>query len=116
MNIQIRAKDITLSEHNKTHLDAAMDQFNKYGLDITSTNIVIAKANNGVSVEFEFNIAHHTPVIINQEDKDLDAAIDLAVDRASKALRRMHDKDVTRRGTGIKGLDVNQEVEVEEEA
>mgnify|MGYP000176662381 CR=1 FL=1 len=111
MSIQIRAKDITLSDHNKSHLDSAMEQFNKYGLEITSTNIVVAKANNGVSVEFEFSIAHHTPVIINQEDKDLDAAIDLAVDRASKALRRMHDKDVTRRGAGIKGLDAEQEVE-----
>jgi len=111
MNVQIRAKDITLSEHNKKHIDAAMEQFNKYGLDITSTNVVIGKVKNGVSVEFEFHIAHHTPVVINQEDKDLDAAIDLAVDRAAKALRRMHDKDVTHRGTGIKGLEVEEEAE-----
>ena len=113
MSVQIRAKDITLSDHNKKHIDAAMEQFNKYGLDITTTNVVVGKAKNGVSVEFEFHIAHHTPVVINQEDKDLDAAIDLAVDRASKALRRMHDKDVTRRGKGIKGLDVDQEAEEE---
>ena len=111
MNVQIRAKDITLSDHNKKHIDTAMEQFNKYGLDITTTNVVVGKVKNGVSVEFEFHIAHHTPVIINQEDNDLDAAIDLGVDRAAKALRRMHDKDVTRRGTGIKGLDVEQEVE-----
>jgi len=113
MSTQIRAKDLTLSEHNKKHIDAAMEQFNKYGLDITTTNVVVAKAKNGVSVEFEFHIAHHTPVVISQEDKDLDAAIDLAVDRASKALRRMHDKDVTRRGKGIKGLDADQEAEEE---
>ncbi len=113
MSTQIRAKDITLSEHNKKHFDTAMEQFNKYGLEITSTNIVVAKANNGVSVEFEFHIAHHSPVIINQEDKDLDAAIDLAVDRASKALRRMHDKDVTHRGAGIKGLESAEEEEQE---
>ena len=113
MSTQIRAKDLTLSEHNKKHIDAAMEQFNKYGLDITTTNVVVAKAKNGVSVEFEFHIAHHTPIVINQEDKDLDAAIDLAVDRAAKALRRMHDKDVTRRGKGIKGLDVDQEAEEE---
>jgi len=111
MSLQIRAKDITLSEHNKAHLDTAMDQFNKYGLEITSTNVNIAKAKNGVSVEFEFHIAHHQPVIINQDDKDLDAAIDLAVDRASKALRRMHDKDVTHRGQGIKGLEAETEEE-----
>jgi len=111
MSLQIRAKDLTLSDHNKKHIDAAMEQFKKYGLDITSTNVVVGKVKNGVSVEFEFHIAHHTPVVINQEDKDLDAAIDLAVDRASKALRRMHDKDVTRRGAGIKGVEIEEEVE-----
>ena len=111
MSIQIRAKDITLSEHTKAHLDSAITQFKKYGLDITSTNIVLSKVKNGVSVEFEFHIAHHTPVVINQEDKDLDAAIDLAIDRASKALRRMHDKDVTHRGGSIKDVEL-----VEDEA
>ena len=83
-----------------------MDQFNKYGLDITSTNIVIGKANNGVSVEFEFNIAHHNPVIINQEDQDLDAAIDLEVDRASKALRRLHTKVIEKHTGSVKDLEV----------
>ena len=109
MSVQIRAKDLTLSEHNKTHIAAAMEQFKKYGLEITSTNIVVGKVKTGVSVEFEFHIAHHETVVISQEDKDLDAAIDLAIDRASKALRRMHDKDVTHRGTGIKGLDAETE-------
>jgi len=111
MSVQIRAKDITLSEHNKKHLDAAIEQFKKYGLEITSIHVVIEKVKIGVSVEFEFHIAHHAPVVISQEDKDLDAAIDLAVDRASKALRRMHDKDVTHRGSGIKGLEVEEETE-----
>lgn len=109
MNIQIRAKDITLNEHTKAHIDAAVAQFVKYGLDITTTNVVLSKEKNGVGVEFEFHIAHNTPVIISQVDKDLDAAIDCAIDRASKALRRMHDKNVTRRGGSIKDIELVEE-------
>ena len=109
MNIQIRAKDITLTDHTKAHIDNALEQFKKYGLEITTTNVVLSKEKNGVGVEFEFHIAHNSPVIINQVDKDLDAAIDLAIDRASKALRRMHDKNVTHRGGSIKDLEVEEQ-------
>ncbi|MEN8146095.1 MAG: ribosome-associated translation inhibitor RaiA [Campylobacterota bacterium] len=109
MNIQIRAKDITLTDHTKAHIDNALTQFKKYGLEITTTNVVLSKEKNGVGVEFEFHIARNSPVIINQVDKDLDAAIDLAIDRASKALRRMHDKNVTHRGGSIKDLEVEEQ-------
>ncbi len=108
MIVQITAKDITLSEHNKAHIDGAMKQFEKYSLDITSVIVVVRKEKNGISVEFEFQIAHNKPVIINQSDKDLDAAIDLGVDRASKALRRMHDKNVTHRGESIKTMEIEE--------
>lgn len=109
MNVQITAKDITLNDHTKTHIEGAMAQFKKYGLDITSTTVVLAKEKNGVGVEFVFNIAHNTPVVINQTDKDLDAAIDFAMDRASKALRRMHDKNVTHRGGSIKDMELEEQ-------
>jgi len=106
MNIQIRTKDITLNDHTKAHVDAAIEQFSKFGLEITTANVVLSKEKNGVGVEFEFHIAHNTPVIINQSDRDLDAAIDMAVERASKALRRMHDKNTDHRNTSVKELEV----------
>lgn len=112
MNIQIRAKDITLNDHTKAHIDDAMEQFNKFGLEITTANIVLTKEKNGAGVEFEFHIAHNTPVIISQNDKDLDTAIDVAIDRASKALRRLHDKNTDHNNTSVKDLDVAEEQEV----
>jgi ribosomal subunit interface protein len=109
MNIQIRTKDITLSDHTKAHIDAAIEQFNKFGLDITTSNVVLTKEKNGVGVEFEFHIAHNTPVVINQSDKDLDTAIDVAIERASKALRRMHDRNTDHRNTSVKDLEVEEQ-------
>ncbi|MBU1641853.1 ribosome-associated translation inhibitor RaiA [bacterium] len=109
MNIQIRTKDITLSDHTKAHIDAAIGQFSKFGLEITTANVVLTKEKNGVGVEFEFHIAHNTPVVINQSDKDLDAAIDMAIERASKALRRMHDRNTDHRNTSVKDLEVEEQ-------
>jgi len=105
MNIQIRAKDIALNDNTKAHVEAAIEAFKKYSLDITSVNCAIAAEKKGVSVEFDIHIAHAQPVVINQSDDVLDAAIDLAIDRASKALRRLHDKVISKQATSVKDLE-----------
>lgn len=106
MNVQIRTKDITLNAHTKDHIEGAIEQFKKFGLDITTVNVNLAKEKQGVSVEFDMHIAHNSPVVISQSDDDLDAAIDLAIDRASKALRRMHGKTTDHDNASIKDMEV----------
>lgn len=105
MNVQIRTKDLTLNPQTKAHVEAAVDAFTKFQLDITTVNVSLVAEKKGVSVEFDIHIAHAQPVVINQSDDNLDAAIDLAIDRASKALRRLHTK-VTDKHTGsVKDLE-----------
>lgn len=106
MNLQIRAKDLTLGESTKSHIENAVEAFRKYSLDITSIVCNLNAQKKGVSVEFEVRVAHAEPVIISQTDDDLDAAIDIAVDRAEKALRRLHDKMTDHKNSSIKELDV----------
>lgn len=106
MNTPIRTKDITLTEKTREHIQKAKAQFMKYGMDITTINVLLSKVKNGVEVEFDIHIAHTSPVVISQQDADLDTAIDLAVERANKALRRLHDKVKSHRGGGIKDLEV----------
>jgi len=105
MNVQIRAKDITLNDLTKAHIEAAIDAFKKFSLDITTVNCAIAAQKKGVSVEFDIHVAHSQPVVINQTDDVLDAAIDLAIDRASKSLRRLHDKVVSKQTVSVKELE-----------
>jgi len=92
MPLQLRTKDLTLSQANKEHLESVIESFQKYNLDITKIYVNITKEKKEVRVEFEINVAHASPVVINQTDKDLTVAIDLAAERAEKALRRLHDK------------------------
>lgn len=106
MNVQIRTKELTLNDHTRDHIEAAIEQFKKFGLEITTVNVNLAKEKKGVSVEFDMHIAHNSPIVINQSDDDLDAAIDLAIDRASKALRRMHGKVTSHDNASIKDMEV----------
>ncbi|WP_321779197.1 ribosome hibernation-promoting factor, HPF/YfiA family [Sulfurimonas sp.] len=104
MNVQIRAKDITLHAKNKAHIESAIQGFSKYTLDITTVNVNVKAEKKGVSIEFDIHIAHASPVVINQADDNLDTAIDLAIDRASKALRRLHTKVIDHSKGSIKDI------------
>ena len=105
MNVQIRAKDVTLNENTKAHIESAVDGFTKYQLDITTVNVTVEAEKKGIAIEFDIHIAHAQPVVIKQSDDVLDAAIDLAIDRASKALRRLHTKVVEKQTGSVKDLE-----------
>ncbi|HIP20915.1 MAG TPA: ribosomal subunit interface protein, partial [Sulfurimonas sp.] len=68
-------------------------------------NCVVAAEKKGVMVEFDIKVAHAPAIIITQHDDVLDAAIDIAIDKGSKALRRLHDKVVDHKNTSVKDLE-----------
>lgn len=105
MNVQIRAKDVNLNAQTKEHIEVAIEAFKKYQLDITTVNVSIKVENKGVAIEFDIHVAHAEAIIISQSDENLDAAIDLAIDRATKALRRLHDKVVSKQTGSVKDLE-----------
>jgi len=105
MNVQIRAKDVTLNDNTKAHIQSAIEAFTKYNLDITTVNVMVGAEKKGVNVEFDIHIAHAQPVVISQSDDVLDAAIDLSIDRATKALRRLHTKVTDNQKGSVKDLE-----------
>lgn len=96
MNLSIVGKQLELTDAIKAHVESGKDSLKKYNLDIISTRVVLSadekNGKKGFSAEFAINLAHMNTVVIKQKDKDLYAAIDLAIDRAKKVLRRHHDK------------------------
>lgn len=106
MNVQIRAKDITLTSHLNDHIAAAIENFKRYHLDITTVNVIITKEKQSVAVEFDIHIAHAQPVVISHSDADLDTAIDLAIERTNKSLRRLHDKAKDHNTSSIRDIEV----------
>ena len=107
MNTSIVGKQFDLTEPIKAYIDSAVDTLGKYNLDIISVRTVISadekNGKKGFSVEFAINMAHKNTVVIQQKDKDVYAAVDLAIERAKKVLRRHHDKINTHKP--LEGLD-----------
>jgi len=105
MNVQVHAKDLTLQANTRAHIESAIESFTKYSLDITSVNVHVNAEKKGVSIEFDIHVAHEQAIVISQSDDNLDTAIDLAIDRATKALRRLHDKVVSHQSGSVKDLE-----------
>ena len=108
MNASIVGKQFELTEPIKSYIQNAFETLGKYNLDIISTRCVVSadekNGKKGFNVDLSLNLARKETVVISHKDKDLYAAIDLAVERASKILRREHDKMTT-----VKGKDDSKE-------
>jgi len=103
MNISLVGRHIELSDAIKDHLMHSIDTLTKYHLDLISVNAV-ASANErkkGVTIEFTINVAGKNTIVITQRDDDLYAAIDIAIGRAQKALRRLHDRLSDHKNEGL---------------
>ncbi len=108
MPLHVRTKNITLSEQNDQHIKNVIEGFKKYNLEITKIYVNITREKKDVHVEFEIDIAHTSPIVINQSDEDLTAAIDLAAERTEKALRRLHDKLTSPDHETIRTMEINE--------
>ena len=105
MNTSIFGRHVDLTDAIKDYINSSVDVFKKYNLDIISVNSIISQdekhGKKAFSFEFTLNIANLDTVVVKQKDKDLYAAIDLAVDRVSKVLRRHHDKIAAHKATKL---------------
>jgi putative sigma-54 modulation protein len=124
MNISLVGRHVELTDAIKQHLNNSIETLKKFHLDIISVTVVASanerKGKVGISVEFTINLAGKNSVVIKQNDSDLYAATDIAIERAQKALRRMHDREVDHHKIGLNEVKAqsngNVDIHREEEA
>ena len=110
MKRSITGRHFDLTEPIKNYVESAIDVLDKYNLDITTANTVLSKSEKkGFSVEFIVNLKDKNTIVITQNDKDIYAAIDLAIERVKKSLRRHSDKIKSHRIMSFKDLGVEAE-------
>jgi len=105
MNISLTGRHVELTDAIKAHITSSVETLTKFNMDIISVNVIVStqtkKGKEHSMVEFVINLAHKNSVIIKQNDGDLYTAIDIAISRAQKALRRMHDKETDHHKVGL---------------
>jgi len=105
MNISLTGRHLELTDAIKAHMTTSIETLNKFNLEIISVNAVASaqtkKGKEHSVVEFVINLAHKNSIVIKQSDDDLYAAIDIAISRAQKAMRRIHDRESDHHKVGL---------------
>ncbi|KIM13465.1 MAG: 30S ribosomal protein S30 [Sulfurovum sp. FS08-3] len=108
MNRNIVGRHFDLTDAIKSYVDEALDSLDKYNLDIISATTIISanekKGKKGFAVEFVVNLKDKNSIVITQNDKDVYAATDLAIERVKKSLRRHADKIKSHKINSFKDL------------
>ena len=117
MNKSITGRHFELTEPIKAYADTAIDSLEKYHLDIISASTVISanekQGKKGFVVEFIINLKDKNTIVITQVDKDVYAAMDLAIERVKKSLRRHADRVKDHKIMSFKDMGVEAEAVTE---
>ena len=117
MNKSITGRHFELTEPIKAYADAAIDSLEKYHLDIISASTVISAnekhGRKGFVTEFIINLKDKNTIVITQVDKDVYAAMDLAIERVKKSLRRHADRVKDHKIMSFKDMGVEAEAVTE---
>jgi len=95
MSKHIVGRHIELTDALKSHIEDGIESLKLYNLDIISSNAIVSinhKHKEGIAIELVLKLKDKNTIVITEKDKDAYTAIDVAVDRAKKALRRHADK------------------------
>ena len=126
MNKSITGRHFELTEPIKAYADSLIDGLEKYHLDIISASTVISanekNGKKGFVTEFIINLKDKNTIVITQVDKDVYAAMDLAIERVKKSLRRHADKikdhkimsfkDMGAEAEAVGELNASEEIEI----
>ena len=114
MPIEVTARhihvDVAMQEHARNRANALAEEFSR----IEHIHVILDKEKHQSVAEIVVQAKNHIRVEAEEAADDLRAAIDLAVDKAEKQLRKLRDKIQEHRGrthaervrTGNKGAEV----------
>jgi putative sigma-54 modulation protein len=91
MSKNIVGRHLELSDSIKKHISDSIDDLNRYNVEIISTSTILSGDNRkkaGVLVELVINLKDKNTIVITQRNKDVYTAVDVALSRAQKALKR----------------------------
>lgn len=115
MDVQIKTKNLRLTDALQTYIESRIQRLEKINQRVTDAKFEVHTERNrsgGEQAIAQFTIATKSTILRTEEkNKDLHTAIDLAVDRMERQIRRFHDKQVfnRRRQKSLAALDIDTE-------
>lgn len=97
MNINITSRKFKAKDSLKTHIERKIKSLEKYNDQIMEANVVLSYTHNENSIK-NVEIVLHIPgkvITIEESDEDYVKAVNSAVDRLERQVKRVKEKKIT---------------------
>ena len=97
MNIQIVAKKIEILPDVRETIREKLSKLEKFNLKAHSLDAVIKAEERSVACELIIRVDSHDSLVVEASGDTIQAAVDVAVDKAERQLRKGKERDSVRR-------------------
>ena len=101
MNMKISARHMDLTDALKGYADKKVAHFEKFASRIGELEVIFSAEGQKKNVELIAHTAHHNPIVVHVADDDAYAAMDIAVDKMARQLKR--DKEMAKNHRNVVG-------------
>ncbi|MCC8180965.1 MAG: ribosome-associated translation inhibitor RaiA [Planctomycetes bacterium] len=102
MNIKITAKKIEIPQDIKEFAKEKLSKLEKFNQKVQGVEAVIKAEERSIVCELITHIDNREPVVIEVEGETIQAAVDLAVAKTERQLRKDKERDSARRRVNVK--------------
>ena len=95
MKVTCTGRKIHLTEEIREKIEEKLSKTDKFESFMNDIQVVISQENETIEVELLVNVRVGKNIIIKEKDEGLFEAVDLAIDRLLKALRRVKEKTIS---------------------
>ena len=88
MITNITGRHIEVTEPIKAHIEKKVNKLKKYNNRMSEIDVIIETEGKGCKVEIIVKADNHQPFVVHENDSDAYAALDLAVDKMERQLRK----------------------------
>ncbi len=100
MNIQITAKKIEIPQDIRDFTKEKLSKLEKFNHKVQSCEAVIKAEERTIVCELIIHVTNREPVVIEVSGDTIQAAVDVAVGKAERQLRKDKEQDSVRRRAG----------------
>jgi ribosomal subunit interface protein len=97
MNIQITAKKIDIAQDIRDAIKEKLSRLDRFNPKTQSLEAVIKAEERGVSCELILRVENHDSRVVAVSGETVQAAVDIAVGKAERQLRKGKERDSVRR-------------------
>ncbi len=103
--VNIVGRHVEISQATKVRATEKLEKLQRYFDGIQGVELILSEEGDHKQAEIIASVAHASPIVVKEENSEVFAAIDMAIDRIENLLKRHKEKNRDKRKGSSAGRD-----------